>query len=505
MNIWIPASPLLACLLALPVPWEAVGADDPKPESAVASDLVGAWTTAIHNQYGDWTLTFKVELSGAYRTLCKGPAPLPDDIGHFAAQGGKWQVRKASGETDQGTYVLSDQDTLSLTGKAGTLTWKRLSRSPASPAASEAPSPKLPDERVLGTWENHNTLGGKTTTSLMRLDADLQYRRWVLEAPEDPGSSGTFRVEDQTLHIRKADGTRMSTGLSLEGPDTLYLCPKGRSPQKYARRRDDPKAPAEGTGGKELSLDDRNDPEKCFAEGRRLYRAENMKEAVVWFLFAAQMGHARAQLQIGWHYEMGLGVRRNFASAANWYRQSAEQGDGQGMSNLGTLYESGLGVGEDWVEAARWYGLGAEKGNAQAWVHLAQAYRYGLGVGQDRGRAIGCYRRAVALGDKSQEEEAHWLECPSNCVGFLSEEERATVIRRLPRSSELWGDMGSAGLLFHDSRERMKWALKLQKNVTDDEAEIDRMAASWFNHHTEVERLVREGYSRSEAESRARW
>ncbi|MBI2899074.1 MAG: hypothetical protein HYY17_02750 [Planctomycetes bacterium] len=145
---------------------------------------------------------------------------------------------------------------------------------------------------------------------------------------------------------------------------------------------------------------------------------------------------------------------------------------------------------------------GADKGNVQAWVRLARAYRFGIGVRQDRSRAIEYYRRAEALGDKSSAEEIRWLKDPTNCVGFASEVEHAMVIAgRLRFSSELWGDMGSAGLLFRNSAERMKWAIKLRGRVDADEAEVE----SWVRHSLEVNRLIRLGYSRGEADRMAGW
>jgi TPR repeat protein len=340
----------------------------------------------------------------------------------------------------------------------------------------------------------------------MRLDPELQYRLWVAEDPNSPGSSGTFRAEDHTLIIRKTDGTCLSARISLQGPDTVVLQHAGgKAAQTYTRRRDDPKPPGEGTGGRSLTEADRKDPQKCFAEGERLYDGQNMKEAAEWFLRAARLGHAKAQLQIGWHFETGIGVRQDFGAALEWYRKSADQGNGQAMSNLGTLCEDGLGTRQDWVQAAQWYRRGADANTAQACSRLARAYRFGIGVHQDRSRAIEWYRRAAALGDASSGNEAQWLGDPSNSVGFASEEEHALVIKRLPRTSELWGDMGSAGLLFHDAAERMKWALQLQKRVADDEASIDAMCASWMRHDTEVKRLEREGYSHEDAERRAGW
>jgi hypothetical protein len=98
-------------------------------------------------------------------------------------------------------------------------------------------------------------------------------------------------------------------------------------------------------------------------EGRRLFTSGDRPGAAKPFLAAAQAGHSGAQLQIGWHYEKGVGVSQSYAEAARWYHKSAEQGNSTAMKNLGQLYEEGLGVPEDWTEAPR-AGIERARGSA---------------------------------------------------------------------------------------------------------------------------------------------
>lgn len=85
----------------------------------------------------------------------------------------------------------------------------------------------------------------------------------------------------------------------------------------------------------------RNEPaQDLFDEGERLYGAGLREAAVKPFLAAAQAGNSMAQLQIGWHYEKGVGVTRSYSEAAKWYRKSVNQGNPIAMKNLGQFYES---------------------------------------------------------------------------------------------------------------------------------------------------------------------
>lgn len=208
-----------------------------------------------------------------------------------------------------------------------------------------------------------------------------------------------------------------------------------------------------------------------FDQGARVYRAGDQAGAAKYFLSAAQAGHVGAQLQIGWHYEKGIGVPRSYAEAARWYRKSAEQGNATAMKNLGTLYEEGWGVPEDWIEAAKWYQKSADLGNADGESALARAYEFGIGVPQNRKTTILWDERAAAQGNGQSAHYARWLRDPTNNIGFRNQNEHDLVMAGQLRfgAALIGGD--PAGILFRNSNERLGWLLTQRKTLDRQEAE----------------------------------
>ena len=58
----------------------------------------------------------------------------------------------------------------------------------------------------------------------------------------------------------------------------------------------------------------------------------------------AEQGDARGQLALGDRYNLGNGVRRDYAEAMRWYRLAAAQGNSRGQFELGHMYANGRGV-----------------------------------------------------------------------------------------------------------------------------------------------------------------
>jgi len=254
--------------------------------------------------------------------------------------------------------------------------------------------------------------------------------------------------------------------------------------------------------------------QKYLDEGTRAYRAGDMASAFQQFSKAAELGHPGAQLQMGWFYENGAGVSQSYKGAAEWYRKAAEQGNLVAMKNLGQLYENGQGVPEDWVQAAQWYRRGAEKNGVEAETALGRAYQFGIGVPQDRWVSQYWNERAFAHGDAEAEHWVRWLRDPTNNIGFRNEEEQSLVLGNRLRTSGLLLGADPAGLLFHNSKERVAWLRGLRNAVDADEAESRRRMAQFERQHAEasrrhheeeVRRLESQGYSHDAAESRAGW
>jgi TPR repeat protein len=135
----------------------------------------------------------------------------------------------------------------------------------------------------------------------------------------------------------------------------------------------------------------------------------NDAEAVRLFRWAAERGLADAQVDLGFMYERGRGVARDFVEAVRLYRLAANQGNRAGQVSLGVMYENGRGVARDDVEAVRLYRLSADQGLARAQKNLGWMYQYGRGVPADDAEAVRLYRLAANQGDASGQVNLGWM------------------------------------------------------------------------------------------------
>ena len=73
----------------------------------------------------------------------------------------------------------------------------------------------------------------------------------------------------------------------------------------------------------------------------------NMEPLVQEVYRKAKNGDAEAQDYLGYAYNMGTGVEKDYDEAVKWYRKAAEQGHAPGQSRLGKMYYLGYGVEKD--------------------------------------------------------------------------------------------------------------------------------------------------------------
>ncbi len=115
-----------------------------------------------------------------------------------------------------------------------------------------------------------------------------------------------------------------------------------------------------------------------FCLGYAYWRGENSiarlprdpVRSAQWFAKAALQGHAGAQTVLGYHYERGHGVSKNYAEAVKWIRKAVDQDYPDGMFHLGRLYSTGKGVKASAREAHKWFEKAAKGGSADAIVAL---------------------------------------------------------------------------------------------------------------------------------------
>lgn len=209
-----------------------------------------------------------------------------------------------------------------------------------------------------------------------------------------------------------------------------------------------------------------------FDEGVRLYKAKDYAGAAKVFLNLAEQGNARAQVQIGYQYAYGEGVRQNADEAARWYRKAAVQGNAKAQSNLGKMYEDGLGVGEDWAQAVAWYRKSAEQGYAEGQFNLGRAYQFGLAVPQNRQEAIRWFDKAGDQGHDQANYFANDLKQRNRYIGFRNEQEHAAVVGNKLRMVML--KFEPVGRTFRNSAERMAYLRQAGAQADREEAALRR-------------------------------
>lgn len=133
--------------------------------------------------------------------------------------------------------------------------------------------------------------------------------------------------------------------------------------------------------------------------GRVLLRQQDYDKVIKLFKNGAKQGDAEAQYNLGYMYENGKGVERDYVIAAEWYEKAAEQGHAKAQNNLAFLYRKGYGVPQDIEKAIELYEKAAGQGCATAQINLGYLYKYGTEIGQDYVKATDYFRKAAEQGN----------------------------------------------------------------------------------------------------------
>jgi TPR repeat protein len=107
--------------------------------------------------------------------------------------------------------------------------------------------------------------------------------------------------------------------------------------------------------------------DEAFAKASAAWEAGRLREALRLFLFAAKLGGG-SDLNIGYFYDVGLGVKRNRAKAMRWYMRAYRQHDLSAANNIGTIYRDDGDV----KRALEWFGRAIRMGDADASVVAAK-------------------------------------------------------------------------------------------------------------------------------------
>jgi TPR repeat protein len=111
-----------------------------------------------------------------------------------------------------------------------------------------------------------------------------------------------------------------------------------------------------------------------------LYALDELyKRALVYWMRAAAQGYSAARVRLGDYYYYGWGTEQDYETAAFHYRIASEQQhNAQAMFNLGYMHELGFGMRQDMHLAKRFYDMAAET-SADARLPVALAL-FKLGI-----------------------------------------------------------------------------------------------------------------------------
>lgn len=139
------------------------------------------------------------------------------------------------------------------------------------------------------------------------------------------------------------------------------------------------------------------------------YNRQDFTTAARLFHPLAERGNAQAQSRLGFMYEYGFGVPKNYEAAAFWTMRAAEQADASAQYRLGLMYDKGLGVPQDYVEAYRWLNLSSAN---TGWEMRARAARIREAVATKMTRGQLAAAQELSLLSYPSPPRWHWRPMP---------------------------------------------------------------------------------------------
>jgi TPR repeat protein len=136
---------------------------------------------------------------------------------------------------------------------------------------------------------------------------------------------------------------------------------------------------------------------RCLLHGEP--GSEGFDAAIVWLRTGVARDVAVAELVLGYLYEQGRGMPRDYENAAENYQAAALHDNHSAENNLAFLYQHGLGVPKDLHRAFELYLASAQQNDPYAQCNLGSMYYAGSGVMKDYGEAARWFRSAAQLGD----------------------------------------------------------------------------------------------------------
>ncbi|MCF6288399.1 MAG: sel1 repeat family protein [Proteobacteria bacterium] len=125
---------------------------------------------------------------------------------------------------------------------------------------------------------------------------------------------------------------------------------------------------------------------------------KDFNEAKIWYSKAAYLEDAYSQRKLGYLYQFGKGVNKDLVKSFNWYLKAGTQGNLYAQQQLGFIYRNGRGVEKDLQQAYIWFEKAAKKGKEKSMYALANLLWNGQGVAQNKILASSWYHQSAEKG-----------------------------------------------------------------------------------------------------------
>jgi len=204
----------------------------------------------------------------------------------------------------------------------------------------------------------------------------------VLEVPIAPPKPDGTMPSLFVTHLLGDYPLETHVFISLQHHKTLYV-----GTEKYLWRIREGKISLVDLGGPGLD------------EAKAAYKKGDYTSSFKELKILADKGDSDAQYGLGFMYQAGKGVARDYVEAEKWYRRSADQDNAGAQFNLAGMYLEGEGMPQNYAEGLKWLRKAAELGYVKAQCNLGGMYIDGKGVPQDYNEAEKWLVKAAIQGD----------------------------------------------------------------------------------------------------------
>ncbi len=132
--------------------------------------------------------------------------------------------------------------------------------------------------------------------------------------------------------------------------------------------------------------------DRLFNKASKAWDAGKLQLAFELFLQAANMGDASCQMNLGYFFDEGIHVKKDWATAFRWYKDAISQGDGCAAHNVAIHYRSK----REYRKALWWFHRATRLDDHDAFLDIAQLYEQGRGVTANPKQAPRFYRKTIS-------------------------------------------------------------------------------------------------------------